>query len=59
VYRVGVCVTPGIMADAIFAGHRLGREIDTADPATPLPARRELPLLPARVTYPDPAAVPD
>jgi dimethylamine/trimethylamine dehydrogenase len=40
-YRVGDCVAPRIPADAIFDGHRLGREIDSADPAIPLPYLRE------------------
>ena len=46
VYRIGDCVAPRLIAENIFDGHRLAREIDTADPATPLPflrraARRE------------------
>jgi len=41
VYRIGDCVAPRIPADAIFDGHRLGREIDSASPATALPYRRE------------------
>jgi dimethylamine/trimethylamine dehydrogenase len=40
-YRVGDCVAPRIPADAIFDGHRLGMEIDSEDPATPLPYLRE------------------
>ena len=40
-YRIGDCVAPRIPADAIFDGHRLGREIDSPTPATPLPYRRE------------------
>jgi len=40
-YRIGDCVAPRIPADAIFDGHRLGREIDSPAPATPLPYRRE------------------
>jgi dimethylamine/trimethylamine dehydrogenase len=40
-YRIGDCVAPRILADAIFDGHRLGREIDSPAPATPLPYRRE------------------
>jgi dimethylamine/trimethylamine dehydrogenase len=44
VYRVGDCVAPRLIADAIFDGHRLAREIDSENPAVPLPARRELPL---------------
>jgi dimethylamine/trimethylamine dehydrogenase len=41
VYRVGDCVAPRILADAIFDGHRLAREIDSADPAVALPWLRE------------------
>ncbi len=43
-YRVGDCVAPQLVADAIFDGHRLAREIDADDPAVPLPWRRERPL---------------
>jgi dimethylamine/trimethylamine dehydrogenase len=32
-YRIGDCVTPRLLADAIFDGHRLGREIDAETPA--------------------------
>jgi dimethylamine/trimethylamine dehydrogenase len=49
-YRVGDCVAPRLLADAIFEGHRLGREIDSQDPSLPLPYRRErLTLGPAPV----------
>jgi dimethylamine/trimethylamine dehydrogenase len=41
VYRIGDCVAPRIIAEAIFDGHRLAREIDSQDPAVPLPYRRE------------------
>ena len=41
VYRIGDCVAPRVLADAIFDGHRLGREIDSYSPGTPLPYRRE------------------
>ena len=41
VYRVGDCVAPQLLADAIFDGHRLAREIDSDDPAVPLPHLRE------------------
>ncbi len=41
VYRIGDCVAPQLIADAIFDGHRLAREIDAPDPAVPLPWRRE------------------
>ena len=41
VYRIGDCVAPRLIADAIFDGHRLAREIDSPDPerAAALPAR--------------------
>ncbi len=41
VYRVGDCVAPRILADAIFDAHRLAREIDSPDPAVALPWLRE------------------
>jgi dimethylamine/trimethylamine dehydrogenase len=41
VYRIGDCVSPRIIAEAVFDGHRLAREIDADDPAGPLPYRRE------------------
>jgi dimethylamine/trimethylamine dehydrogenase len=40
-YRIGDCVAPRLIADAIFDGHRLGREIDSPDPSLPLPYLRE------------------
>ena len=53
-YRIGDCVAPRLIADAIFDGHRLGREIDSPDPAVPLPYRRER----AIVGSPTPAGEP-
>ena len=44
VYRIGDCVAPRLIADCIFDGHRLAREIDSPDPAAPLPYLRELPV---------------
>jgi dimethylamine/trimethylamine dehydrogenase len=41
VYRAGDCLIPRKIADSIFDGHRLAREIDSPDPQTPLPFRRE------------------
>jgi dimethylamine/trimethylamine dehydrogenase len=42
VFRVGDCYAPRLyVADAIFDGHRLAREIDSEDPAKPLPFLRE------------------
>ena len=46
VYRVGDCVAPRILADAIFDGHRLASEIDSEDPAVALPWLRERVALP-------------
>jgi len=41
-YRIGDCVMPRMaLADAIFDAHRLAREIDSDDPATPKPYIRE------------------
>jgi dimethylamine/trimethylamine dehydrogenase len=40
-YRIGDCEAPRTIADCIFDGHRLGREIDSDDPSTPLPFVRE------------------
>ena len=47
VYRIGDCFAPRmVVADAIFDGHRLARELDSANPAEPLPYRRERALVP-------------
>jgi dimethylamine/trimethylamine dehydrogenase len=46
-YRIGDCLAPRTIAENVFDGHRLAREIDTAHPATPLPYIRELPDLAA------------
>jgi dimethylamine/trimethylamine dehydrogenase len=43
VYRVGDCLAPRTIAENVFDGHRLAREIDSADPSKPLPYIRELP----------------
>jgi dimethylamine/trimethylamine dehydrogenase len=45
VHATGDCVAPRWLVDAIFDGHRLGREIDSGDPDRPLPYRRERPLV--------------
>ena len=46
IYRIGDCFAPRLyVADAIFDGHRLAREIDSADPAEPLPYLRERALI--------------
>ena len=49
-YRIGDCVSPRIIAEAIFDGHRLGREIDSENPAIPLPYKRERLVLEPAVT---------
>ncbi len=41
VLRIGDCVAPGHVADAVYDGHRLAREIDTENPEVPLPFIRE------------------
>jgi dimethylamine/trimethylamine dehydrogenase len=41
VYRIGDCVAPRMVSEAIFDGHRLAREIDGPDPSIPLPFDRE------------------
>ena len=41
VYRIGDCVAPRMISEAIFDGHRLAREIDAPDPSTVLPFDRE------------------
>ncbi|MHB8532145.1 MAG: oxidoreductase, partial [Solirubrobacteraceae bacterium] len=43
VHRIGDCLAPRLIAECIFDGHRLAREIDTENPAEPLPFVRELP----------------
>jgi dimethylamine/trimethylamine dehydrogenase len=41
VYRIGDCVAPRMISEAIFDGHRLAREIDGDDPSIALPFDRE------------------
>jgi dimethylamine/trimethylamine dehydrogenase len=41
VYRIGDCVAPRMISEAIFDGHRLAREIDGPDPSIPRPFDRE------------------
>jgi dimethylamine/trimethylamine dehydrogenase len=40
-YRIGDCEAPRLVADSIFSGHRLGREIDSENPDLPRPFIRE------------------
>jgi dimethylamine/trimethylamine dehydrogenase len=45
-YRIGDCFAPRLyVADAIFDGHRLAREIDSEHPAEALPYKRERALI--------------
>jgi dimethylamine/trimethylamine dehydrogenase len=46
VYRIGDCVAPRMVADAVFDGHRLGREIDEEHPGIALPFIREVVVTP-------------
>ena len=41
VYCIGDAWSPGLIAQSVFSGHRLAREIDSDDPSTPLPFIRE------------------
>ena len=45
VYAIGDCVAPRLIADCVFDGHRLARELDSPDPRRPLPYVRERRLL--------------
>ena len=44
VHRIGDCVAPRILAEVVFDGHRLAREIDQPDPEVALPYLRERPM---------------
>ncbi|HRD63274.1 MAG TPA: FAD-dependent oxidoreductase [Nocardioides sp.] len=44
-YRIGDCYAPNFIAESIYSGHRLAREIDSPDPSRPLPYIRERRLL--------------
>jgi dimethylamine/trimethylamine dehydrogenase len=41
VYAIGECYAPMIIADAVFYGHRLAREMDGPNPQRPQPYVRE------------------
>ncbi|GGB21438.1 methylamine [Flexivirga endophytica] len=45
VLRIGDCVEPRVIAESVFDGHRLAREIDSPNPAEPLPFIREQRIL--------------
>ena len=51
-YRIGDCVAPRLIADCVFDGHRLAREIDSDDPATPKPYLRERRVIQREVVVP-------
>jgi dimethylamine/trimethylamine dehydrogenase len=40
-FQVGDCVSPRMLVDTVFDGHRLGREIDSPHPEQPLPYLHE------------------
>lgn len=44
-YRIGDCLAPRLIADCVFDGHRLAREIDSENPSLPLPYIREFRFL--------------
>ncbi|WP_405956838.1 FAD-dependent oxidoreductase [Streptomyces phaeochromogenes] len=50
VYRIGDSLRPSFIADAVFSGHRLAREIDSPNPDEPQPYIRERRLLNATET---------
>lgn len=41
VFAIGDCLAPDFISEAIFAGHRIAREIDSPNPAEALPFIRE------------------
>ncbi len=50
VYAVGDAVAPRMPSEAVFDGHRLGREIEGRDPMAPTTWLRERPAVEARAT---------
>jgi dimethylamine/trimethylamine dehydrogenase len=42
VIAIGDCLAPGLIAHAIYSGHRYARELD-APPAGDVPFRRQMP----------------
>lgn len=48
VHRIGDSVRPHFIAEAIFSGHRLAREIDADNPGKPLPFIRERRIIDAK-----------
>lgn len=41
IYQAGDCYAPGLIADAIFEGHRIAREFESSNPQLPQPWIRE------------------
>ena len=41
IYRAGDCYAPRLLPDAMFDGHRIAREFESANPQRPLPIIRE------------------
>jgi dimethylamine/trimethylamine dehydrogenase len=41
IYQAGDCYAPGIIADALFEGHRIAREFESSNPQLPQPWIRE------------------
>ncbi|MCP4316433.1 MAG: FAD-dependent oxidoreductase [Hyphomicrobiales bacterium] len=41
IYQAGDCYAPGLIADAIFEGHRIAREFESSNPQHPQPWIRE------------------
>ena len=41
VHRIGDALAPRLISEAVFDGHRLAMEIDSADPEVPLPYNRD------------------
>ena len=48
-HLIGDAHAPGLIAQAVFAGHRLARERDSPDPDVPLPVIRERRLVAEQV----------
>jgi dimethylamine/trimethylamine dehydrogenase len=51
IYRIGDCTAPRMVADAVFDGHRLAREIDSDHPRVALPFIREVLVTPRAAGY--------
>jgi electron transfer flavoprotein alpha subunit len=57
-HRIGDCVAPRLIADAVFDGHRLARELESDDPGQALPYLRERPGMPLAEPAPAESAPP-